>query len=832
MIFQTLNGNWILNEKGTDSYIEAKVPGSVLSAMLVQHRVQDPFFGTNEYEVRELFRSDYYFTREFEPTPELLEQERIVLCCKGIDTLAKIYVNNVPVGTTDNMHRTYNFDIKNFVTYGINTITIEIDSPINYIENYRPSTGKEISFTPQGCMTGNQYLRKTHCMFGWDWGAQLPDMGIWRSIDLIGYSLINLDDVLIIQHHEKKKVTLEIRVRANVIDRGLYIIQGEVVTPDGRVSAITETLQDNNEAVLNMEIEDPKLWWPNGYGEHPLYTVSVYALDMNGNEWDSKTYRIGLRTMTISQERDEFGHEFCFKVNGVKLFAMGANYIPEDSIYSFITKEKIDYLLRAAIKSNFNTIRVWGGGYYPSDTFYNLCDEYGLIVWQDMMFACNIYELSEPFRQSITAEVYDNIQRLRHHACLGLFCGNNEIESGWVGWEDMKYHSDALRADYIRMFEQIIKEQVEINAPQTFYWPSSPSSGGSFNFPDDENNGDCHFWDVWHGQKPFTEYKNHYMRFCSEFGFQSFPSIKTVKTFTREEDRNIFSEVMESHQKNDDANSLLINYLSKNFLFPKDFESLLYLTQILQGIAVKYGVEHWRRNRGRCMGALYWQLNDSWPVASWASIDYFGRWKALQYMAKNFYAPIAGSIEVNGNTASVYVQNETRDIEPRRVKISLQTFDFKLLYEAEYNVEIMPGMCELVCTTDFTQYIAGIENKVFVEAVFYDEDDKVTSNEIEVFVPYKRLELNTSSISYSVIELPDEYVIRMMSGGFAAFVELDLRQADAVFSENFFHLTSKREKAVTLKKSDIRYLNVGAPEIQNGYELEQQLVIRTLRDTY
>jgi len=341
-----------------------------------------------------------------------------------------------------------------------------------------------------------------------------------------------------------------------------------------------------------------------------------------------------------------------------------------------------------------------------------------------------------------------------------------------------------------------------------------------------------HYWDIWENIITFDDVENHLMRFCSEFGFQSFPSLKTVKTFTKEEDRNIFSEVMESHQKCKDANSKLISYIAKYFLFPKDMESLMYLTQILQAISVKYCVEHFRRNRGVCMGALYWQFNDCWPAASWASIDYFGRWKALQYMAKNFYSPIAGSIVLKDNVASVYIQNETRDIEPRRVKVSLQTFDFRLLYEVEYMVEIMPGAVELVCTTDFSEYIRGIENKVFLEATFYDEEDRVVSTEIEVFVPYKRLALESSSISYSVIELPDEYVIRMMSGGFAAFVELDLRQADAVFSENYFHLTSKREKAVTLKKSDIRYLNAGAPEIQNGYELEQQLVIRTLKDTY
>ncbi|HOO26836.1 MAG TPA: glycoside hydrolase family 2 protein, partial [Lachnospiraceae bacterium] len=407
-----------------------------------------------------------------------------------------------------------------------------------------------------------------------------------------------------------------------------------------------------------------------------------------------------------------------------------------------------------------------------------------------------------------------------------------EIESGWYHWEDIMHHSESLKRDYVRIFEEMLPQIASTYAPQTFYWRSSPSSGGGFDNPDDETRGDCHYWDVWHGQKPFSAYKDHYMRFCSEFGFQSFPSIKTVKTFTREEDRNIFSEVMESHQKNTGANGKLLYYLSENFLYPKDFESLLYVTQILQAMAVKYGVEHWRRQRGRCMGTLYWQLNDNWPVASWSSIDYFGRWKALQYMAKNFYSQIAGSIERTGSTASVYIQNESRDYESRRVKISLQTLDFRLLHEAEYEVEIKPFEALKVCENDYAPYITGIENRVFMEAVFIDEDDTVVSSEIEIFVPYKRLALGTSSISYSVIELADEYVIRMMSGGFAAFVELDLKQADAVFSENYFHLTSKREKAIQLKKTDIRYLKHGEPEIQNGYELEQQLVIRTLRDTY
>ncbi|HAG69669.1 MAG TPA: beta-galactosidase [Lachnospiraceae bacterium] len=831
MIYQTLNGRWLINEKGSESYVEGSIPGSVLSSLLIQHRTQDPYFGTNEYQTREIFRNDFYFTRGFDIEPELMSQERIYLCCKGIDTLSKIYINDMPIGRTDNMHRTWYFNVKDYLRLQGNTITIEIDSPIDYIESVRPGFNKEIHYTPVGCMKGNQYLRKAHSMFGWDWGAQIPDCGIWRSIDLIGYSFIRLDEVEIIQHHEKKRVVLEINVDAELIRPDTYIIQAELVTPDGMPSAVTSTLE-NGHASIEMVIESPKIWWPNGFGDQPLYTITVYALDMNGNQWDSKTYRIGLREITVSRDQDSFGNEFCFKVNNVKIFAMGANYIPEDTIYSFITREKITYLLRAAKKSNFNTIRVWGGGYYPSDTFYDLCDELGLIVWQDFMFACNVYELTPDFKESIRNEAIDNVKRLRHHACLGLLCGNNEIESAWDHWDGFSDHSAELKKDYTEIFEKLLPEVVNQYARSTFYWPSSPSSGGGFNDPDSESTGDCHYWGVWHRQEPFTAYSEHHMRFCSEFGFQSFPCLKTVRTFTREEDRNIFSEVMESHQKNDDANGRIIYYLSKNFLFPKDFDSLLYLSQILQAIAIKYGVESFRRDRGRCMGALYWQLNDNWPVASWSSIDYFGRYKALQYMARSFFAPIAGSIMRDGSVISVFINNETRDIETRQVRVSLQTFDFRLLHEMEYEIELKPLSVEMVCSMDYAPFIEGIEDRVFVEAVFIDEDDRVSSTEIEVFVPYKRLSLENSSISYSVIELVDEYVIRMMSGGFAAFVELDLKNADAVFSENYFHLTSKREKAITLKKKDIRYLTPGAPEIQNGTELEQQLMIRTLKDTY
>ena len=358
---------------------------------------------------------------------------------------------------------------------------------------------------------------------------------------------------------------------------------------------------------------------------------------------------------------------------------MGGNYIPEDCIYSRITPEVQKYILESCKRANFNCVRVWGGGYYPSDHFYDLCDEMGLIVWQDLMFACNVYDLTEEFEDNITKEITENVKRLRHHASLGLWCGNNEMESAWDHWPEVQSESKYLRADYIKMFEYIVPKAVRAADSETFFWQSSPSSGGCFDDPDDENRGDCHYWDVWHGQKPFTDYQKHYFRFCSEFGFQSFPCLKTVESFTEEKDRNIFSRVMENHQKNPAANGKILYYLSENFRYPENFRKLLYVSQILQGMAMKYGVDHWRRHRGRCMGTLYWQINDNWPVASWASIDYFGRWKALHYMAKKFYGPQAVSMCMDGDIMQVYLANESMDAQSYQVAFYVKNMECEIL---------------------------------------------------------------------------------------------------------------------------------------------------------
>ncbi len=522
-----LNGQWGAGGSGKDRLCEVQVPGSVLSGLTGAGKIEDPFYRTNE-DVRELFRKDYEFSRTFVAAEDILKEEKIILVCEGLDTLADIYINGQKAGSADNMHRTWKLDVKEFLHSGENQIRIVFRSVFKYIEAYEYEDNKEIHYVPCGGMKGNQLIRKAHCMFGWDWGPQTIDAGIFRDIYLEAYSHPRIEDVKITQRHGDNAVDVctTVAVSGDAVDKYQVrvSIRKDMTSVRGNGHAVQETgdleiyadgavLLNSNSVTLTGRIHNPKLWWPNGYGDQPLYKVKVELLDEDGEVLETITKRIGLRTLTISQEKDLWGKEFAFCVNGVKIFAMGGNYIPEDCIYSRITPELQEYLLESCKRANFNCVRVWGGGYYPSDHFYDLCDEMGLIVWQDLMFACNVYDLTEEFEENITKEITENVKRLRHHASLGLWCGNNEMESAWDHWPEVQSESKYLRADYIKMFEHVVPKAVKAADSETFFWQSSPSSGGCFDEPDDENRGDCHYWDVWHGQKPFTDYQKHYFRF-------------------------------------------------------------------------------------------------------------------------------------------------------------------------------------------------------------------------------------------------------------------------------------------------------------------------------
>ncbi|ADU28568.1 beta-mannosidase [Evansella cellulosilytica] len=815
----TLNGDWDFRKVGENEWLVGKVPGSVYNDLLQHKKMEDPFYRDNEDAVKKLSEFDYEYKRSFQVDSSFLENDSQLLIFEGVDTLSKIFINDTLVNETNNMHRRYELDVKGIVQEGENDIKVVLLSPLQYVEkkhNENPIWGVT------DAVEGFPHLRKGHSMFGWDWGPQLPDLGIWRNVSLEGYSKAKLQDVYVTQKHDDHVVELSVAIEKVQFSTDTTTVFTKVYDPDGNLLEESANTSENNNIHETFTIPNPQKWYPAQYGEQPLYLVEVEVV-VNGKKVDTKSLQIGLRTIDIVQEDDEWGQSFYFKINGTPIFSKGANYIPEDNILARTSREKTERLIKDCVAANFNMIRVWGGGHYPEDYFFELCDQHGLIVWQDFMFACAVYDLSEEFEATVKQEFIDNIKRIRHHASLGIWCGNNEMESAWVDWDFPKTEKHKL--DYLKLFEEIIPEIVKEYDPQTFYWPSSPSSGGGFDKPSDENIGDVHYWDVWHGLKPFTEYRKFYYRFVSEFGFQSFPSLKTIKSFTLPEDRNIFSYVMEKHQKNGTANGKILYYLSENFKYPKDFHSLLYTSQILQAEAIKYGVEHWRRNFGRCMGAIYWQLNDCWPVASWASIDYYGRWKALHYFAKRFFSMTLISAKESATGAEIVVTNDYEKAFRGKVKWALRTNSSEVVKQGEEEV-IVDGVCaKSIVHLDFSKELKEVNRKSYLEYQLIDEHGSNISNGTVLFVPAKHFEFLNPELDLHVEDKNDRFILSVSAKAYAKYVEIDHQELDFILSDNYFDISAGEEVKVELIKEP-SLSNISKEHLLNG------LTIRSLYNTY
>jgi beta-mannosidase len=853
MQHQTLKGQWQFREAGTDEWLPAAVPGSVHTDLLELGRIPDPFVKDNEKKVMWVAERDWCYRHTFTPDEALLSEDSIALVCEGLDALAEVTLNGQVIGTANNMFRHYRWDVKDRLQPGENELLILFSSAVSYTTEHQNNRPLSTVIQP---IPGSPHIRKAPYMYGWDWGPALPPIGIWKDIRLESHSLARLEDVHLRQSHKDRTVTLSAAVTVEKWGNSPLTAVLSLVAPDG-TQQVAQAGVNNGQAAVQLTITDPALWWPNGYGEQPLYQVTVSLL-ADGSECDSRTYQIGLHTIELRQDADEWGTSFQFVVNGIPIFAKGSNWIPADSFPSRLSADHLEHLIKSAAESHQNMLRVWGGGLYEEDRFYDLCDQYGLLIWQDFIFACSIYPLDEsPFLENLEHEVRDNVRRLRHRACLALWCGNNEMEWGWEVWGWAPFFTDkddealaedlAKRHPFVQQFLSIIKPKTEPLSdwrilrdaylaffhttlpgwvadldPDTPYWPSSPSSNTPLHDVNAETQGDMHYWGVWHNREPFTAYRKLYPRFMSEFGFQSLPPMETIESFADQADWNMTSYIMEYHQRGNHGNGLIIAQMTDNYRMPKDFQSLVYLSLVQQAEGIRPGVEHWRRHMNRVHGTLYWQLNDCWPAASWSSIDYYGRWKALHYAAKRFYAPVLLSIEDEDTRMGIHVTSDLTEPWQGIIRWSLETLSGEVQAAGEEKVTAAPLSSTHIGTLDFSDRLDNANKREVVFICELWETDERVALTVTPFIPNKHLSLVGPELKADVSLRDDQVVITVTGKSLARFIELKIAGVDVIFDDNYADLPAGRTMTFTC-------------DVPDGCTIDQirdRLQLRSLYDSF
>lgn len=782
-----LNGKWEVRSEYLEKKLEVSVPGSIYNDLIVNGLLADPYYRDNEYTTNECLKYDYIYETNFSITKEELDK-LVYLGFDGIDTIASIYVNDKLFAEVDNQHRRYRIKANDYLVDGKNNLKIVIHPILEYILKEREKSGLEY-YTQVDSTPNFNFVRKAHCMFGWDWGPKIPDGGINKDVYLEVVEGNTILDVEVVQETSNELSTINLKITNEIVNETLTVVE----LWDNGSMIVREIFNTNEIDSLCIDVFNPKLWNPIGYGDPYLYTLKVYNV-LDSNIVSEKNIRIGLRDLKVVREKDEYGESFYVMVNGNPIFMKGSNYIIEDNILPRTNYERTKTLLEDIVKCNHNTIRVWGGALYPTDYFYDLCDEMGILVWQDLMFACCYYDATnKEFLENIRLEIIDNVLRIRNHPSLALICGNNENELA-LEWNPP--NPEIAARDYLYMCEEFIPKVMDDVAPHIYFWKSSPSSGGGFDFPNDENRGDMHYWGVWHSEEPIEAYRDHFPRFMSEYGLQSFPAVETIKSFALEEDMNIFSYVMECHQKNVSCNQKIFNYISKMFKFPNSFESLIYLSQIIQAKGIKYCAEHMRRHYPRCMGSIYWQLNDCWPVASWSSIDYFGRYKALQYFSKKFYNPILLSLEEDKekSTLRINVNNETLNSINGKILVYAMKLDGEILWTDEILVSVDKLSAKYV--KDYSLNLALKEKHNYsVYAQLIINDEIVFENDVE-FALDKHLMLLKPKYNFELVKNGNQYNLIIESDVVAKYVEIKVEGLDIKFSDNFFNLIPNVKKSI------------------------------------
>ena len=833
---------WQFKQERSENWYSATVPGVVHTDLINNEIIEDPFFRLNERGVQWVDKENWIYKTTLNVPESIWKKEHIELFFEGLDTYAEVYLNDSLILNANNMFREWRVDVKSLLKKENNELLIRFLSPY-------PIDVPKFDALPFVYDAGNDqsanggmfdkkisvFIRKAGYHFGWDWGPRLVTCGIWRPIHLQGWNEARLANIQYIQSDvSEKKAT--IRAIAEVIadKAGEAVLNIEVEGLPHTWTKRSQVEEGLNRIETTFTIRSPRLWWCNGLGDPHLYRFTA-TLAMNG-ETDLKTERIGIRDVQVIREKDKDGTSFYFRLNGVNVFAKGANYIPQDNFIPRVTPEQYERTILDAVNANMNMLRIWGGGFYENKIFYDLCDEHGIMVWQDFMFACSLYPAEGELMENIRQEAIDNVKRLRNHPSIVIWCGNNEISTAWYNWgwkrryEKMgKEIGEKVWKQLYDLFFVVLDDVVKEYDETRFYWPSSPYNGYPYekieNFPPIVNpHGDAHYWGVWHGKDSISNYNVAKSRFFSEYGFQSFPEYQSVLKYASEErDHDIYSEVMMAHQRGGKhANGLIEWYLLNEYRQPKDFQNFLYMGQLLQGDAIKTAIEAHRRDMPYCMGTLYWQHNDCWPVASWSSRDYYGRWKAQHYFARKAFMDILVSPIREGDDLNVYIVSDRIKAAKGKLKVQVMDLFGNTVYTTTRSIVVPANASKCPYSIPVEKLLNGKSvNEVFVHVEFAEnKKDSYAYTNNYFLTRYKNISFPEATIKASSVKVDGGFDVTLTSDVFARGVFLSIEGLDNFFSDNYFDLLP----------GETRVIHVTTDVEQELFD--RQLKIETISDAY
>ena len=812
-----LHGRWQLKQAGSEDNYSATIPGDNYSALLRASVIEDPYYGRNEDKVQWVSEEAWVWHRTVQVTKAMLEHDFIYLNADEIDTCAVIEINGKKIGSTSSQFIRHRFDAKKALRQGRNEISVTIQPYVKEARRRARKMPYEIRSSGNNTTSNLNYVRKTQCHGGWDWGITLVVSGIYGDLSLTGHNGARIEHVYTQQTHSKGKCIVAVTTEFVADRAGKTKVR---VAFNGEVKESTVTVDKGTSlTTTRFEVTNPKLWWPAGHGAQPLYDLTVSTQD------EVRTRKLGLRTMEVRSEPDEIGISMVIVVNGVDIFCKGANWIPMDAMPSRYNRARYQQLLGDAKLANMNMIRIWGGGHYERDDFYDVCDELGLMVWQDFMFACAIYPAYKEFREEVTDEIEYQTKRLRDHPSIALWCGDNEV----VG--ELRSPARDIRDRNVAAFERLLaakEEGVARGGDDRTFWPSSPCAGAN-PFEDDgwnnDTHGDMHNWTVWHAGKNFEAYYDVTPRFCSEFGFQSFSSFETAKTFAHPSQFNVTSPVMEHHQKNTAGNQKIVEMFTRYFRMPVGFENNLYLSQVQQAVAIKTAVEYWRRLQPICMGTLIWQLNDNWPVASWSSLEYNGEWKQLHYHAKRFFSPVLGSAFNNKRgEVELWAISDLADRAQATMAVTIYDWEGKRLINQTCRGSVKARSAQKLASfkiVDITPEVNGCFMQIRL-SLRVGSRTRVHEN-THFFDHFKRCELANAKIRSSVSMNNDVFEVQLKTDRPAFFTTVTVDGIPGIFEDNSVTLMPGKDKKLTFTP---RKPGVTLAQIRH------HLKVKHLRETY